>query len=258
MSASLPPYYTSLGPFRELFQTGLPVLTYHKLGPRPRRVRLKGLYLGAGLLARQLAELRAAGFQTISLDSLSGGAIPATGSIVLTFDDGFRNVFEHGLGLLSEHRCEAIQFLVADQLGKTNQWDEPLGEAPEPLMDAAQVRDWLAAGHTIGSHTCTHPHLARLPADVAREEISASKKKLEDLFGVAVNHFCYPYGDWNPAVREMVGAAGYRTASSTEFGVNTSGADPLALKRITARYRSRSWRDIKRWLMRSGWRTGRS
>ena len=52
------------------------------------------------------------------------------------------------------------------------------GEAPAPLMDAAQVKDWLAAGHEIGSHTLTHPWLTRLPLSEAREEISGSKKKL--------------------------------------------------------------------------------
>src|SRR2546430_1291032 len=36
MSADLPPYYTGLAPFRECFAAGLPILTYHKLGPRPR------------------------------------------------------------------------------------------------------------------------------------------------------------------------------------------------------------------------------
>src|ERR1051325_3683488 len=56
-----PSHYSSLGPFRDLFEQGNPILTYHKLGPRPRRVRVKGLYVSAALFDRQLAELRAAG-----------------------------------------------------------------------------------------------------------------------------------------------------------------------------------------------------
>ena len=70
-------------------------------------------------------------------------------------------------------------------LGKSNGWDVALGEASEPIMDAAQVRDWLAAGHDIGSHTLTHQFLTRLAPGEAREEISASKKRLEDLEGKA-------------------------------------------------------------------------
>ena len=238
-----PSYYSSLPPFRELFATGTPILTYHKLGPRPRRARLKGLYLGADLFARQLAELHAAGFVSGSLDNLANAGSPGR-QVVLTFDDGFRNVLEHGLAPLAQHRFRAIQFLLPDLLGKTNEWDLPSGEVPEPLMDAAAVRDWLAAGHAIGSHTLSHPRLTRLPLSEAREEIVSSKKKLEELFGVAVEHFCYPYGDWNPAVRDLVAEAGYRTACTTAFGVNDPAQAPFELKRITARYPSRKLKGL--------------
>ena len=40
------------------------VLTYHQLGPAPRGVRLKGLFVNARLFYRQLTELRAAGYRT--------------------------------------------------------------------------------------------------------------------------------------------------------------------------------------------------
>jgi peptidoglycan/xylan/chitin deacetylase (PgdA/CDA1 family) len=290
--ATLPHYYSSLVPFREVFAGGLPILTYHKLGPRPPRVRLKGLYVSSALFDQQLAELREAGFRSvppdhglagepeplgIPLTRPSGTLSPApsggegrgeggrfmesaseTGSrpVVITFDDGFRNVFEHGLPLLARHGFRAIQFLLPDRLGQMNTWEQMEGEAPERLMDPAEVRDWLGAGHWIGSHTCTHPWLTRLPLPQAREEIASSKHRLEDRFGVPVEHFCYPYGDWNEPVRELVAAAGYRTACTVEPGVNTPGTPRLALKRFTARYPSRTWRGLLGWLLTRAGRSG--
>lgn len=245
MTVEFPAYYTALAPFRGVFAQGNPILTYHKLGPRPQPVRIKGLYLSADLFARQLRELREAGFASGALTECAG---PRTGRAVITFDDGYVNVLRHGLRPLAEARFTAIQFLVADLLGRCNEWDVPLGEAPEPMMDAAQVRGWLAAGHEIGSHTLTHPRLTKLPREKAREEITASKQKLEDLFGRPVAHFCYPYGDWNPAVGDLVAAAGYRTACTTESGINTPATDPFALRRFTARYRSRNWQEVRAWL----------
>ena len=239
MEASLPQYFSSLKPFAALFAAGRPVLTYHKLGPRPRRVRLKGLYMGERLFARQLAELRSAGFDSVPLGPPVACAAPNR-SIVLTFDDGFRSVLEHGLAPLAANGFTATQFLVADRLGGQNDWEIAEGETPAPLMSPTEVREWLAAGHAIGSHSLTHPHLTRIPAAQAREEISASKKKLEDLFGRPVEHFCYPYGDWSPAIRDLVAEAGYRTACTTQAGVNFDGADPFALRRFTARYASRN------------------
>jgi peptidoglycan/xylan/chitin deacetylase (PgdA/CDA1 family) len=234
-----------LAPFRGLFEAGKPCLTYHKLGPRPRGVRLKGLYVGARLFERQLAELRKAGFTAAGPGSLTGSAGNPGKHIALTFDDGYANVLRHGLEPLARHGFHAINYLVADRLGGFNQWDEPDGEAQEALMDVAQVKEWLAAGHEIGSHTLTHPHLTRISAARAREEIFASRKKLEDIFGAPIRHFCHPYGDWNAAVRDLVIEAGYETACTTEFGVNGAGTSPFELRRIMARHQSISLKALK-------------
>jgi peptidoglycan/xylan/chitin deacetylase (PgdA/CDA1 family) len=242
MISEIPDYYSRLAPFRTLFGQGNPILTYHKLGPRPACVRLKGLYLSKSLFKRQLEQLRTAGFVSGSLTACAGP--PIGGRIVLTFDDGYTNVLRHGLEPLAQSGFIAIQFLVADLLGQYNQWDVPLGEAAEPMMDVAQVRDWLTAGHDIGSHTLTHPHLTQLSREQAREEITASRKKLEDLFERPIEHFCYPYGDWNESVRDLVRAAGYKTACTTISGINGPANSPFSLKRFTARYPSRNLKAI--------------
>ena len=247
---ALPPYYSCLAPFRKVFRSGLALLTYHHVGPRPGRARLKGLYVSPRLFGRQLAEWRAEGFSAPPYDSLFTSAEPGQQRVFLTFDDGFCDVFEHALPLLREHRFRAIEFIVADLLGKTSQWQERDDDTPGPLMDKAQLNQWLAAGNEIGSHSLSHPFLTKIPAARAREEITASKKKLEDLFGRPVRHFCYPFGDWNEAVRHLVAEAGYETACTTEFGVNPPDADRFTLRRITARYPSRSLKSLRAWVRR--------
>ena len=254
MSAGVPPYFTSLKPFAGLFATGMPWLMYHKLGPRPRGVRLKGLFVSGPLFVLQLSELQRAGFNTPAYGHPPAQERNAGRKLALTFDDGFASVFEHGLEPLARHGFRTMQFLVADLIGRCNEWELQEGEARQPLMDETQIKEWLAAGHEIGSHTLTHPSLTRLSLEQAKEEISASKKKLEDRFGRPVRHFCYPYGDWNPAVRDMVMAAGYETACTTEFGVNTSAASPFELKRILVRYQSISFKALKERLTRARFR----
>ena len=245
MSTLTPAYYTRLAPFRELFATGAPVLTYHKVGPRPWGARLKGLYVSPKLFAQQMAELHQAGFRTQTLEALCEPGKTSAPAITLTFDDGFENALRHAVEPMQRHGFRAIEFLVADRLGQLNDWEMRQGEVPERLMDAAQIRDWLAAGHEIGAHTLTHPLLTQIPSAQAREEINASKKKLEDLFGVSIRHFCYPYGDYNESIRDAVRDAGYATGCTTEFGVNTAKTNLWQVKRVTARYASRSLRGIK-------------
>jgi peptidoglycan/xylan/chitin deacetylase (PgdA/CDA1 family) len=237
MNGELPAYYSRLAPFRKVFDQGNPILTYHKLGPRPGRVRLKGLYVSERLFSNQLAELRSAGF---SSGSLGDWNLAASRKIVLTFDDGYVNVLRHGLTPLANAGLKAIQFLPADLLGKCNEWDVALGEAPETIMNVSQVREWLSTGNEIGSHSLTHPYLTRIPLDRAREEITASRKKLEDLFATPILHFCYPYGDFNQAIMDLAGEAGYWTACTTQPGLNGPQDSPFALKRFTARYPSRN------------------
>jgi peptidoglycan/xylan/chitin deacetylase (PgdA/CDA1 family) len=99
-------------------------------------------------------------------------------------------------------------------------------------MDDAQVRDWLAAGHEIGSHSMTHRNLRHLSLSEAREEIFASKKALEDQFGLEIQHFSYPFGSWNASVRDLVHDAGYQTASTMCFGVNLASTPIYELRRI--------------------------
>jgi len=237
-AGTVPPYYSALAPFTALFREGLPILTYHVIGPRPWGTRLKGLYVSPRLFNRQLAELRRAGFSVPSYDRAAELALPVSPTVLISMDDATRKTGEHALPILARHGCRAIQFVVAGLIGRSNVWQSAQGETEEPLMDDAQLRDWLAAGHEIGAHTMTHPRLTRIPREHAREEIVASKKTLEDRFGIAIRHFCYPYGDHDAAVLELVAEAGYRTACTTQPGVNTPATPRLALRRVTARYRS--------------------
>ena len=245
MAKAPPQQYYRLKPFLDYFQQGTPVLMYHKIGLRPRRVRLKGLYVRPDVFIRQLREFHAADFKAVSpLEACAPSNGEPSRRISLTFDDGFRNVFDNALEPLARHGFRALQFLVVNSIGKLNEWDLRDGEAPEPLMDAAQVRDWLTAGHFIGSHSLTHARLTRLTGRDAREEIIASKKKLEDTFGVPVEHFCYPYGDFSPAMRDLVAEAGYRTACTTQYGINTPATPRLELCRITVRHPTRTLKTL--------------
>lgn len=216
---------------RRLMARGVMVYCYHKVSAVPAATRDPFLYVTPGAFEAQLAALRTAGFGWTTLDQMAEAG-NAGRNVVITFDDGFVNVLEHGLPALKRHQCSAMQFLVAGSLGGRNEWDVAKGDVPEKLMDETQVREWLAAGQQIGSHTMTHRNLRKLPPAEAREEIFASKKSLEDRFGREIRHFCYPYGSWNEAVRDLVGEAGYATACTLLEGTNESTTPRFELRRI--------------------------
>src|SRR6185312_8521484 len=64
------------------------------------------------------------------------------------------------------------------------------------------------------------------------DEIRGSKVELEDLVGVPVTQFCYPYGDLDDRVVTATRAAGYAAATSTRRGRAVSGTDLWRLPRV--------------------------
>ena len=217
-----------------MFDDGVVLLMYHKIATAPLSTGLPSLYVTRRDFDRQMTELTAAGLEGVPYGEVRAAIDAGRRAFCLTFDDGFVNVFENALPVLRARSLRAIQFIVAGQIGGTDAWDRAIGEPPLPLMDDAQIRDWLAAGQEIGSHTLTHPHLPALPREQAQAEISDSKKHLEDRFGVPIRHFCYPYGDYDEAVRELVAEAGYETAPTVRFGTNRPGVSPLEMHRVMA------------------------
>ena len=107
-----------------------------------------------------------------------------------------------------------------------------------PLMlDPDGVRALAARGVTIGAHTLTHPILSETADDVAAEEISASKRVLEEMAGSPVTLFAYPNGrpgrDYAGRHVAMVQQAGFRAAVSTRWAPATRDSDPYQLPRFT-------------------------
>ena len=81
----------------------------------------------------------------------------------------------------------------------------------------------LSKDFEIGGHTITHPHLTSIPLSQANDEIAQSKNYLEELLQREVTAFCYPYGDYNSQVKDLVSKCGYKLARTTRrytFGMS--------------------------------------
>jgi len=212
----------------------VPILMYHKVAPVNPRATTKGHYVSPRLFAKQMAMLATRGYVPISLSALQCGKVSEK-SIVITFDDGYENFFTNALPVLVRHGFPATVFLVANAIGKTNRWDADLGDVEERLMCVSQIKEAMAVGAEFGSHTLDHADLAKVSKDEAWRQIDGSRKVLQDKLGTDISTFCYPYGHKTPEVRDMVPAAGYSLACSTEKGANTEDTDPFALKRVNVR-----------------------
>ena len=212
---------------------------YHRIDNVNPLSTVQGHYVSPRLFERQMRALKSLGWQTISMTEavrkwVSGEPIePKT--FAITFDDGNENFHTHALPLLTELAFDSMVFLVADLVGKVNQWDIVEGDVEERLMSHQQILECQGHGVEFGSHTSSHAHLDLIPLLRAQSEIQDSKLKLEQLLGRAVTHFCYPYGGTNLEVRNLVEEAGYKAAHSTKKGSNRADSDLFLLRRVNIR-----------------------
>jgi peptidoglycan/xylan/chitin deacetylase (PgdA/CDA1 family) len=108
--------------------------------------------------------------------------------------------------------------------------------ASRAAMSWDEVRAVSAEGVDIGCHTHSHPILSRIsdPRDV-EQEIGGSKRLMEERLGRPIRHFCYPNGrdeDISDLAVQTVVSAGFATATTASWGLNTPHANPVRLRRI--------------------------
>lgn len=68
------------------------------------------------------------------------------------------------------------------------------------------------SGMTIGSHTRTHVLITNESRHRVIDEVSVSRKEIENRLGTTVRHFAYPSGQFNSDSVEAVANAGYQFA----------------------------------------------
>ena len=165
--------------------------------------------------------------------------LPPARSVVITFDDGYRDTRELAAPVLARLRLPATVFLVSTRVGDGMIWEGDGELARRPLVSWEDVDELRENGFEIGAHTRTHPILTELPPDELDSEIAGSRADLADRLGVPPCAFAYPYGKWSVAAAEAARRAGFTSALTVSAGRN-GPATPLHALRRTLIYGSDS------------------
>jgi peptidoglycan/xylan/chitin deacetylase (PgdA/CDA1 family) len=204
----------------------VPILMYHyvRVNPDPRDRLGYDLSVTPADFQQQMDWLAANGYHPVDFGDLRGyllghGTLPAR-PVVITFDDGYRDLYTEAYPVLRAHSFKAVAYIVSGFL------DSPANVTRE------QVEEMDVHGIQIGSHTVSHADLTKLPAGDVRRQLEDSKAALEALLGHPVVDFCYPGGANNQAVQQAVQAAGYQSATTTAPGTSHSAADRYAWSRV--------------------------
>lgn len=227
--------------FRER-RPGVVILIYHRVGTGNRS---EG-DLARRVFARHMAYLRTH-YQLGSIDAVERAESQPGGAdtVIVTFDDGAQNIYEHAFPILYEHKIPATIYVTTKYVEERRPFD--FGEygrgVPNTMpLSWGQIGDMVGSGLiTIGAHSHTHPDLTRLSAQAIHGELERSRQLIADRLGTMPRHFAYPWARWTERVREIVGQY-FFTAAAAGGGKNLPGAfDPLALRRRPVQRTDGDW-----------------
>ncbi len=204
----------------------VPILMYHYIRVNPNPSDQLGFNLSVTPIdfASQMDWLARNGYHPVDFDQLRGyllgsGRLPDR-PVVLTFDDGYRDLYTTAYPILRAHHFKAVAYVVS-------------GFVNSPVnVTADQVLEMDANGIQIGAHTVSHADLTKLSGANLWHEVFDSKIALEALVGHPVLDFCYPSGRFNDGVVRAVAAAGFATATTTQPGVVHSSSDRYLWTRV--------------------------
>ena len=203
------------------------MLIYHRVGgqtPDERDISL-------GQFARQMRLLR--GHRVVSLDDAldelaAGDDRP---KVVITFDDGFADVYTDAWPVLHDNGLPFTLYLSTAYVGGQMHWDGSTATAPGPALSWDQLGQLAeSALCTIGNHTHTHAR----PEHLTTDELDLCSKEIDARLGVTPRHFAYTWGIPVPAMEQALRAR-FRSAATGRLGRNTPSTDPMRLRRVPVR-----------------------
>jgi len=204
-------------------------LLYHHVSANTPR----STSLSPAEFAGHMQYLHQHGYQVLDLGHalalIQAGEEVPTNSVVITFDDAWRNIYTNALPIMEEYGYPFTIFVNTD----------PVDQNHGMAMTWDMLRDVKQRGGTLANHTTNHDYLVR-KADYDSQwlanslaNIDAAQQRLQTETGPTPKWLAYPYGEYNQVLKQALKERGYLA-----FGQHSGGiakfSDWQALPRFPA------------------------
>lgn len=183
----------------------VPILLYHHVSSE---IKNSEYSIDPATFKKQMHWLADHGYATINVSDLArlienGGTLPKR-AVIITFDDGYVDVYRNAYPILQELGFSATFFVIAGMIDEAGN------------LGTEELQELIASGWEIGSHSMSHFDLNQQGVDL-ENEVNGSKRLLEEKLGVRIKSFAYPYGLAKPSVITYTEDAGYTSAVGLGF-----------------------------------------
>ena len=196
----------------------------------------------------QLEYLHQRGYKSLNSDellsALASDAPPIDKAVVITFDDGYRTVFEHAFPIMQKFGFRGIVCIYPAFIGS------------RLAMSWEQLKALIDAGWSVECHSMTHANLTgrydspEKEKQFLKHEILASRDIIETQLGNKVKFMVWPYGVYSDRTLKLVKESGFAGAMTVDGGASYRGLSPYLIKRQVI-YNSD---DMNKFLIRFGMR----
>ncbi len=204
----------------------VPILLYHYIRDVPRTASKLSYNLSVSPadFNAQMDWLASHAYHPVTIEDLDayfteGRPLPSK-PVVITLDDGYRDLYTTAFPILQAHGFRAVAYIVSGFVGEPR------------YVTRAMIQEMDAGGIQIASHTVDHPNLTHTSAPMVAYEVVEAKLWLETLLGHQVVDFAYPSGRFNQSVIAELEKAGYSTAVTENSGTYHSWADRFEWTRV--------------------------
>ncbi len=175
----------------------IPILMYHSI------INDHNKSVSINSFEKQMLFMKKMGYQTINFNELNNSN--NNKKFIITFDDGYENVFLNAFPLLKKLGFKATCFIVTNKIGLYNEWDvNKVSYKKMKLMNFDQINEWLLSGFDVGSHSMDHLDLTKINNENKFQQIVYSKNFFKEIFNVEIKSFSYPYGSYDDELCNLV------------------------------------------------------
>lgn len=225
----------------------MPILMYHSISDNLFGMSHPYYHINTlpAVFSQQMRWLRNAGYRTMDLREawahLSAGE-DLCGTLVITFDDGYRDFYTDAFDVLKQCGFTATIFLATDRIRKYSARIEGAD-----YLTWRDVKMLHGEGIRFGSHTVTHADLRSMSPDQLEYELGRSKEIIEQNIGVPVDSFSYPFAfpeedkNFTRFLEDLIENMGFDYGVSTILGRASMKSNKFFLPRLPVN----NWDDLR-------------